>query len=360
MVEIFTLKSTDNNKNLWNQYVLSDPNASIYHLWEWGEVISKTYNHKKYYLTIQKDKDIIGIMPLIHIRSNLFANKLVSLPFCEYGGPLISTRLDPSITEHALKTLSKKLIMLTKISQIDYLELRQLSPVLSRLPSLTDFTICRKSLTFELDLTREEQVLWRNLEKRTRRAIEKALRAGVEVRDVDSNTLAQYYTLYSKTQKRHGSPPHSYDFFKNIYATFKSKERLQMLLATYKRKPIAGRMVFCFNGKIYCWNSVLDKKYASLNASNLLLWHIIRWGTKNKFKILDLGRTRIEDRGVYLFKRGWGGKRKILKDYAFFSRKKQIPDPFQRKYIFLSNLWSLLPETVTKKIGPGIISSIGL
>ena len=360
MVEIFALKSTNNNKNLWNQYVLSDPNACIYHLWEWGEVISETYNHKKYYFVIKKDRDIIGIMPLIHIQSILFANKLVSLPFCEYGGPLIAAHLDPSITEHAIKTLSKKLITLTKISKIDYLELRQLPPVLSRLTSLTDFTICRKSLTFEIDLTQEEQVLWRNLEKRTRRAIKKALRVGVEVRDVDSSALAHYYTLYLKAQKRHGSPPHSYNFFKNIYATFKPKEQLQMLLATYKRKPIAGRMLFCFNNKITCWNSILDRKYVSLNASNLLLWHIIRWGTKNKFKILDLGRTRIEDKGLYLFKRGWGGKRKILEDYAFFSRKKQIPDPLQRKYIFLSNLWSLLPKTVTKKMGPGIISNIGL
>jgi len=362
MIEISAIQSTNHNKTLWNKYVLSDPNASIYHLWEWGEVISKTYNHKKYYLTIQEDGDIIGIIPFIHIRSNLFANKLISLPFCEYGGPLLATHLDPSIIEHTLKTLSRKLLMLTKMLKTDYIELRQPSSALFRLLSLTrtSFKICRRSLTFEIDLTKEESVLWKNLEKRTRKHTRKALRTGVEVRDVDSNTLTQYYMLYLKTQKIHGSPPHSYNFFKNIYDIFKPKGRLQMLLATYKGKPIAGRMVFCFNGKINCWNSVIDRKYASLSASNLLLWHIIRWGTKNEFKVLDLGRTRIEDKGVYHFKRGWGGKRKILEDYAFFSRKREIPDPLQKKYFFLSNLWSLLPQTMTEKIGPSIISNIGL
>jgi hypothetical protein len=38
----------------------------------------------------------------------------------------------------------------------------------------------------------------------------------------------------------------------------------------------------------------------------------------------------------------------------------KIPDPLQRRYVFLSRLWSLLPQPIAGKVGPHITSKIGL
>jgi len=360
VVKLSLVQLSDSSKDLWNDYVSTNPHASVYHLWEWGDVLNRTYDYRRHYLALQENGNTLGILPLIQIQSFLFGNRLVSLPFCEYGGALLIDYSNKKLIKKSAKMLLGYARELPKKLNMDFIEFRQPSELVSSFLPSFGFTVLRHYVTFRIDLTQSEQVLWKKLEKPTRRHVKKALKVGIEVEDVDAKSLCQYYMLYLKTQKRHGSPPHSYDFFKNIYNVFKSKGLLQMLLATYHGKPIAGRMVFCFNRKLYCWNSVLDRKYASLNASNLLLWHVICWGTENGFKILNLGRTRIEDSGVYNFKKGWGGQRINLEDHAFPFRKMQIPDPLQRRYIFFSKMWSVLPQRLTRKAGPRLIREIAL
>jgi len=161
-------------------------------------------------------------------------------------------------------------------------------------------------------------------------------------------------------QRRRGSPPHSFAFFRNVYNLFKPQGLLRMLFATYDDKPIGGIMVFCFRDKAYDWNAVTHAEYRSLNPNNFLLWHIIEWAKSMNLKILDLGRTRPQDRGVYHFKRGWGGNQIDLNDYVFFIKHREIPDPTQNRYVYLSKIWSLMPMRLVELIGPKIIDGIGL
>lgn len=360
MAKFSFVELTDKDRDLWDDFVSANPYASVYHLWEWGDVLCRTYDYVRYYLAFQENGNTFGILPFIQIKSYLFGNRLVSLPFCEFGGPLLTDCSDKKLIKKSVRMLLEYARELPRRLRIGFIEFRQPSELVSSVLSSFGFTVLRRYVTFRIDLTRGEQVLWKKLEKRTRRHVRKALKVGVEVEDVDADSLGQYYVLYLKTQRRHGSPPHSYGFFRNIYDVFRPKGLLRMLLATYRGKPVAGRMVFCFNRKLFCWNSVLDRRYAGLDASDLLLWRVIRWGAENDFEVLDLGRTRMEDRGVYHFKRGWGGQRMGLEDYAFAFGKVRVPDPLQRRYVFFSKMWSLLPQLLTVKMGPRLVREIAL
>ena len=360
MAKLSFVQLSDGSRDLWNDYVSANPHAYVYHLWEWGDALCKTYNLGRWYFAVREDQRIVGVLPVFYIRSLLFADKIVSLPFCEYGGPLVGDYSDQSMAENVFMMLMKKVHELAEKLRVDYIELRQPSGLLSFFVSSAGFRVLRRYVTFRIDLTVGESEIWKNFDGRTRRHVKKAVRIGTKIREVNVDSLGHYYALYLRTQKSLGSPPHSYAFFRNLYDGFVSKGLLRMFLALYDGKPVAGIMVFCFNGKLYWWNNVLDRRYASLDPTNLLLWHVIRLGMENGFRVLDLGRTRSEDVGVYHFKSGWGGREVGLEDYVFFLRGVKIPDPLQRKYALLSKFWSLLPPTFIREVGPHVVAGIGL
>lgn len=360
MVKFSVVQLTDDDKDLWNEFVTDNSYAHVYHLWEWGEVLCKTYNYQRYYLAVKCGEDIAGILPLLLIRSSIFADKLVSLPFCEYGGPLLEKFSDPSRARQTITMLIKVLTSLTRKSKIDYIELRHPPAPLASILASSGFKALRRYVTFKIDLTEGESELWRNLKKDARNPVRRAIKAGITIRNVKVDQVKQYYDLYLNAQKRHGSPPHSYNFFMNVYDSFKPKGLLQMLFAIYDGEPIGGIMVFCFDGKTYDWSAVTDPKYRNLSPNNFLLWHIIKWGKEKNFRVLDIGRTRPEARGMYHFKRGWGGLEVSLEDYLFLVRHVEIPDPTQGKYVYLSKMWSLLPVALAQRIGPKVINGIGL
>jgi FemAB-related protein (PEP-CTERM system-associated) len=360
LVKLSLVQLSESSKDLWNDFVSANPRACVYHLWEWGDVLQRTYNLDRWCLAVKEGQRVVGVLPVFYIRGLLFADKLVSLPFCEYGGPLLADYSDQSVAESVLMMLMKNVHELAERLRIDYVELRQPSTLFSTFFSSAGFRVLRRYVTFKLDLMMGESEIWKSFDGRTRRHVKKAMRIGTEIRDVNIYDLKRYYALYLRTQNRLGSPPHSYAFFRNVYDGFVSRGLLRMLLAVYEGEPIAGVMVFCFNGKLYWWNNVLDRRYASLDPTDLLLWHVIRWGVENHFRVFDLGRTRPENSGVYHFKSGWGGREIGLEDYVFFVRNVEIPDPLQRKYVFLSKLWSLLPQSVSSRMGPHVTSKIGL
>ena len=182
---------------------------------------------------------------------------------------------------------------------------------------------------------------------------------GVRIKEVAFDDVGQYYRLHLLTESRHGSPPHSEAFFRNVFDAFR-REGLRMTLAVYDGQAIGGILAFSFGKKIYWFNNVLNREYARLNPTNLLLWHLIEWGMQHGFETLDLGQTRPAETGTYSFKSGWSGREVPLENQVLLIKNAEVPDPLQRKYVILSRLWSLLPQAVVSQVGPSIISRIAI
>ena len=51
-IQVKTIQSTD--ASLWDTYVNAHPQATLYHLYNWKNIIEKTYAHKTYYLIAQQ------------------------------------------------------------------------------------------------------------------------------------------------------------------------------------------------------------------------------------------------------------------------------------------------------------------
>jgi len=360
MAEFSVVECAEDDKNLWNEFVRRNPHSHVYHLWEWGDVICRTYKYGRRYLAVKKDEDIFGIFPCVFVKSLIFGKRLISLPFVEYAGPLLRNDMDASTAKSVLTQLLDHSGRLSKKLKADYTEIRQPPMSVSPMLQSMDFKPLQRHVTFRINLTKEESQILKDLKKKCRNSLRKAMKADIKIEEVDLAGLEQYYDLYLDAQKRRGSPPHSFDFFHRAYDAFKPTGLLWMTLAMYDDKPVAGVMGFYFRDKLYWFGNVTDKKYSSLNPTNLLLWHTIQQGIENGYKVFDLGQTREEDRGVYRFKSGWGGNEISLEDFVLSSKSVELPNPSQRKYVFLSRVWSMMPKALARRIGPKVIGGIGL
>ena len=354
------VECVEGDRYSWNEYVRKNSHSHVYHLWEWGDLLCRTYNYDRHYWAVKKGDEIIGVFPCLFVRSLIFGQRLISLPFVEYAGPILKNKMDSATSRVVLTQLLDSTLKLSKKLRADYTEIRHPQISLASLLQPVGFEPVQRHVTFNIDLTKEESGLWAQLDKKCRNSLRKAMRSGIDVEEVDSNNLEQYYYLYLQSQKRLGSPPNSFDFFQNLYDAFKPGGYLKMTLAVYDSKPIAGVIVLCFREKLYWFGNVTNRKYVHLNPTNLLLWRMIQCGIENSFSVFDLGETRKEDIGIYHFKSGWGGNETNLEDYIFFRRRVELPNPRKRKYILLSKLWSKMPEVMARRIGPRLIGGIAL
>ncbi|HEY5308653.1 MAG TPA: peptidoglycan bridge formation protein FemAB, partial [Casimicrobiaceae bacterium] len=70
----------------WDAFVMACTSATFFHRAGWQKILSDVFRHDTYFLYAETDGRIEGVLPLAHVKSLLFGNSLVSLPFAVYGG----------------------------------------------------------------------------------------------------------------------------------------------------------------------------------------------------------------------------------------------------------------------------------
>ena len=86
MIEVSLLQ--DAEEAAWERFVATHPRATFFHRAGWRRVIGRTYRHDTPFLLARAGGEIRGVLPLIHLRSRLFGDALISTGFCVQGGIL--------------------------------------------------------------------------------------------------------------------------------------------------------------------------------------------------------------------------------------------------------------------------------
>ena len=324
--------------------ILND--SKIYHLYEWGILLNKVYNYKLIYLEENE-----GIFPLSYVKSFIFGNRLISLPFADYGGPCTNDKETADILITRAEDVAEEL-------DVDFIEIRSPSEEFFDIFEEHGFVRRDDYFTFILELDRELEDLWNVIGRKNRNMVRKAEKNGVEIVEARSKSdLRMFYRLYLKTMKKLGSPPHPYKFFESLWDFFYPRN-LIIPLAMYNKRYISGSLFIMHKDTIHHAYNCSLKDYLGLGQNNLMQWYIIKWGNENGFKYLDFGRTR-ENAGNVLFKRRWDGEL-VKMPYFYKFYKKELKEREEIQYERLSELWSkYMPEFVANRIGPWIIKQTG-
>ncbi|OIO24079.1 hypothetical protein AUJ65_02210 [Candidatus Micrarchaeota archaeon CG1_02_51_15] len=329
----------------WEEILKQDSDATTYHTREWTQSLAEIHKYEPILLENRG-----AIFPLSIIRSRLFGNRMISVPFGDYGGPCGDVENAERLIDDA--------ILKARQARVNFIEIRAPTKPQARLLEKKGFEQRTDYHTFILDLTVGIESLWKNIEKRTRNGVTHAKKQNINLRNATYDDLESFYSVYLKTMKRLGSPPQPLIFFKKIWLSLQPKGLIRICLAETENELVSAAVFFPFAGKMHYAYSCSLEEMRHLRVNDLLLWNAISAASDDGFREFDFGRTR-RNSGVFYYKKGWGGKEKELPYfYKFFG--KPLEERQEKQYELLSRVWkAILPSSAAKALGPHIIRQIG-
>ncbi len=368
--------------------------SNLYQLPAWRQIIKSTYGHHTYQLTAaitegpqakftisnldhrldgaarnggEKGTRIAGILPLVHLKSLLFGNDLISMPFFDSGG--ISAD-DPD----AERALLSEAVRLGRSLKAKTIQLRQTVPLLS-LPEqggiksnqvvdswLSDLGCAvQKRLDkarMLLELPESSEALMGRFKSKLRSQIRKPIKEGLEAKIGGLELLDDFYRVFSINMRDLGSPVHSKRFLLNVLEGFPNTSRICMVFD--KGLPLACSIIIGFNHVLYNpWASSL-REYSRLSPNMLLYWTMLQYACDNGYKYFDFGRSSIEE-STYKFKEQWGAQPNLLHWYYIsLDGFQSAINEEKSKFDLAITIWQKLPVHLTQVLGPTIRKHIGL
>ena len=173
-------------ENEWKDFLLSCNNASIYHTPEWKTFLEKTFNYDSHYL-FAKDScgNIVGLLPLFHVKSKLTGNRLCSLPFSHNCGYIGSRDAEHFLINEGLDLYSKL--------DANFFEIRDLV-------TLDGFQSQNSFSTYILELSDKEST-WNSIHGSMKRYIKKSLTSLEVVKSNFSEDADLFYEVNCKNKK---------------------------------------------------------------------------------------------------------------------------------------------------------------
>lgn len=337
---------SDKDQERWDDYVKRSDISSCYHQIGWKDVIERSFGHKTHYLLSEdRQENVKGILPLVHLKSLLFGNFLVSLPYFNYGGICADNmEVYTRLMEEAIRIAGRE--------KAGHMELRDTRLLESALQVKTS----KVSMQLEIPLTFDE--LWRSFPAKLRSQIRRPQKEGMYARIGREEELEGFYEIFSINMRDLGTPVYPRVFFKSILEAFPDSSRI-CTVYTRKGQPVASGFVVGFKERLEIpWASSL-RDYNQYSPNMLLYWSLLKFACENGCKVFDFGRST-RDQGTYKFKEQWGAKPVQLYWYYWMRNSSPLPDlnPENPKYRTAINIWKRLPVGLTRLIGPFIVKNL--
>lgn len=334
----------DGDSRRWDRFVSEHPQGTFYHLSGWRRVFEDSLGHPTFYLYGERNGEISAVLPLAQVKSWLFGNALISLPFLVYGGPL-------SIADDARQALLNRARDLARELRADYLELRNRTPLAGDWPTRSAYATFRKELFPD-----PEQNL-AAVPRKQRAMIRKGMKAGLQP-EVDTDTDRLYRAML-ECKRNLGTPFFGPGYLRSIKEVF--GDQAEVLTVTHNGETICSVMSFRFRDEILPYYGGGGSRARSLYGNDFMYWAVMEKACREGVRIFDYGRS-MEGSGAYRFKKHWGFEPEPLHyQFSLSSSDASLPNlsPANPKYKLLIRLWQRLPLAAAGLLGPPIARRLG-
>lgn len=279
----------------------------------------------------------------VHVPSLLFGNRLISGAYLTDGG------IYGDATYHQ-KQMIHNIIELAKNKKVDYIEFR--GGIRPDYPKI----IIKKEIyaSFVKYFSPEENVLL-SIPRKKRADIRKAL-DNSQLSFCQNVNVKDFYRLFARSQHKHGTPAHHFDYFKKLS---ENQKFIKIDGVYYSNTLVASCMSFIWDNQLVAYYGAADADYVGLHVYDLMYYHLMRIA-QEKGKKFNFGRSKYNT-GSFKYKTLWGFEPIETEHYMIPIGKKKIPDirannpEFSRKI----ELWKKLPEWLAHYLGAKILKQIG-
>lgn len=327
----------------WDQFVMTCPQATFFHRAGWKAVIEKAFGHRAWFYYVERDGEMVGVLPLAEIKSRLFGHSLSSLPFCVYGGIATESAAARVALEQAAKDLAHRL-------GVGHLEFRNIS---SQHP---DWPAKNLYATFRKEILPDEETNMLAIPRKQRAMVRKAMKAGLESRidqDIDG-----FFAAYSCSVHRLGTPVFPKKYFRLLKQTF--GEDCECMTILNQGRIVAAVMSFYFRDEVLPYYGGGTEEARNVAGNDFMYWELMRQACGRGYRIFDFGRSK-RGTGSFDFKKNWGFQPQPLHYEYQLYRATSIPDtnPLNPKYQLFIKAWQRVPLWLANILGPHIVKNLG-
>lgn len=338
-----TVREFTGNADRWDAFVRSQPGWSHFHLFGWRAVMKRSLGHDSHYLeAVDAAGDLKGVLPLVRVRSRLFGDFMVSMPFLNYGGPLGDPQAVRALTEYASR--------IAKDVGTDLLELR------GRTQLDLDLPASQRKVTVTLELPEEDsEPLWTGLKAKVRSQVRRSQKEGAEtVFGIDH--LDAFYRVFAHHMRDLGTPVLSRRFFDAVVEEFPRDVRVGCVYLN--GEAIAAGCGFVWDGEFEMTWAASLRSHSRIAPNMLLYWAFMGRCVEEGVRTFNFGRCT-PGSGTHRFKRQWGSRDEQLWWYQVHAgRRSKTPSPDDGAYSWGPKLWRKLPLPIANALGPLIVRNI--
>ena len=310
----------------------------------WKAVIEECFQHRAYYAYVERNGEIVGVLPLIHQKSRLFGSALISIPFGVYGGPL-------ALDTEALARLDAYAEELGERLGVDYIEYR------SRTRAHPDWT-SRGDLyySFRRGIDEDLEANLKAIPRKQRAVVRQSLDRGLEA--VVEGDPEDTFSVYAESVRNLGTPVFSKFYFAALKRHF--GDDCEFLVVRKDGRPVSSVLSFYFRDEVLPYYGGGTIEARRTGANDYMYWSLMNRAASSGSRVFDFGRSK-KGTGAFAFKKNWCFTPEPLHYEYRLRALDSVPDvnPLNPKYRLMIAVWKRLPLAVANRIGPLVVRNLG-
>jgi FemAB-related protein (PEP-CTERM system-associated) len=328
----------------WEVFVFADNGTTFFHRAGWRRVIENSLGHRAHYRCAWRGETLVGILPLIEVKSRLFGHALVSLAFGVAGG--IAAADNP-----AAVALAEDAAQLGESLGVDFVELRH--------ETARDIPWIAKPelyFGFRRALGQDEAANLKAIPRKKRADLRKAI--DNKALTVDTGVDPKiFYRIYAESLRNLGTPVLARRFYAAIAAEFGNAVELSTISGP--DGPVAALMTYFFKDVAMPYYGGATPAARPLHAYDLQYWRLMGRAVERGCRIFDFGRSK-RGTGAFDYKTYWGFEPAPLAYQFHLVRQQSLPEinPLNPKYRLMVDGWKKLPLPVANALGPLVARQI--
>jgi FemAB-related protein (PEP-CTERM system-associated) len=329
-------------------FVMARPDGTPFHRPAWLLGVARgTGNRAHMLLALAPSGQIVGLLPLHHVKSALFGQALVSSGFAVDGGILAS---DPA----AVSALAAACEGMARDGGIGSVELRG-GPVPGEGWAMHEGS----HLGFSRPIAADDEAELLAVPRKHRAELRKALANDALRVEIgrDARHRRAHYRVYSESVRNLGTPVFPARLFREVLAAF--GEDADILIVHEGDRPVSAVLTLYHQGRVmpFWGGGIGDAR--RLRSNELMYYRLMAHGRERGMSVFDFGRSKAGS-GQAAWKRSFGFDPVPLSYHSWSATgERRDVNPNSPQYQRRIDLWKKLPLPVANLIGPFIARGLG-
>ena len=307
-LQVKPLSPTD--ERMWRSFLKTKPTAAMLcYTLTWRDIVADVTKAEPLYSICMDGEQMVGVMPAF-LKEAPSGNVLNALPFFGFHGePLVADQRPEArqlLLDNFDRLARKHNCRSATVVTNPLIEQSQSNPVLDdgvlsgeRIGQIAHLPLIQST----------GDKLLEQFEGRTRTAIRKAIKEGVQCRVEDSpESLAKVRALHERNAADLGIAAKPAVFFEAVSRRMRIGVGYDVLTATLNGREIAHLLVFDCGLVAEYFMPCVDADYRSVQPLSLLIFEGMKRAAERGCVYWNFGGTAPHLDGVYKFKKSWGAK----------------------------------------------------